>query len=102
MKDCRDLKDYAEYVDRVRRYTKKMDLEEAVERAITECIQEDVLKEFLEKNRAEVKKVSIYEAYNEIGKEAQSYHTEGPYPWAAILGLVVDKFGIGWALYYNE
>ena len=39
---------------------------------------------------------------NEIGKEAQSYHTEGPYPWAAILGLVVDKFGIGWALYYNE
>ena len=49
MKDCRDLKDYAEYVDRVRRYTKKMDLEEAVERAI------------LEKNRAEVKKVSIYE-----------------------------------------
>ena len=27
---------------------------------------------------------------------------EGPYPWAAILGLVVDKFGIGWALYYNE
>ena len=38
MKDCRDLKDYAEYVDRVRRYTKKMDLEEAVERAITECI----------------------------------------------------------------
>lgn len=61
MKDCRDLKDYAEYVDRVRRYTKKMDLEEAVERAITECIQEGVLKEFLEKNRAEVKKVSIYE-----------------------------------------
>ena len=34
--------------------------------------------------------------FNEIGKEAQSYHTEGPYPWAAILGLVVDKFGIGW------
>ena len=25
MKDCRDLKDYAEYVDRVRRYTKKME-----------------------------------------------------------------------------
>ena len=28
MKDCRDLKDYAEYVDRVRRYTKKMDHQE--------------------------------------------------------------------------
>ena len=48
------------------------------------------------------KKEDFWEAYKEIGKEAQSYHTEGPYPWAAILGLVVDKFGIGWALYYNE
>ena len=48
------------------------------------------------------KKEDFWEAYNEIGKEAQSYHTEGPYPWAAILGLVVDKFEIGWALYYNE
>lgn|SRR5699024_141800 len=45
---------------------------------------------------------SMGTGFNEIGKEAQSYHTEGPYPWAAILGLVVDKFGIGWALYYNE
>ena len=61
MEACRDLKDYAEYVDRIRRYTKETDLEEAVERTITECIQEGILKEFLEKNRAEVKKVSIYE-----------------------------------------
>ena len=45
---------------------------------------------------------SMGTGFNEIGKEAQSYHTEGPYPWAAILGLAVDKFGIGWALYYNE
>lgn len=45
---------------------------------------------------------SMGTGFNEIGKEAQSHHTEGPYPWAAILGLVVDKFGIGWALYYNE
>ena len=37
------------------------DPEEAVERTIIECIQEGILKEFLEKNRAEVKKVSIYE-----------------------------------------
>lgn len=35
-----------------------------MERAIEECITEGVLKEFLRKNRAEVKKVSIYE-YNE-------------------------------------
>ena len=61
MEACRDLKDYAEYVDRVRKYAGELPLSEAVDRAITECIQEGVLKEFLEKNRAEVKKMSIYE-----------------------------------------
>ena len=34
---------------------------EAVERAVTECIQEGILEEFLRKNRAEAMKVSIYE-----------------------------------------
>ena len=61
MEACRDLKDYAEYVDRVRKYARELPLSEAVERAISECIQEGVLKEFLEKNRVEVKKMSIYE-----------------------------------------
>ena len=61
MEACRDLKDYAEYVDRVRKYAGELPLSEAVERAISECIQEGVLKEFLEKNRVEVKKMSIYE-----------------------------------------
>lgn len=41
-------------------------------------------------------------AYDEIRKDAQSQSIEGPYPWATLLGLVIDKFGIGWALYYNE
>ena len=61
MEACRDLKDYAEYVDRVRKYAREQSLSEAVERAITECIREGILKEFLEKNRGEVKKMSIYE-----------------------------------------
>ena len=61
MEACRDLKDYAEYVDRVRKYAGELPLSEAVERAITECIQEGVLKEFLKKNQAEAKKMSIYE-----------------------------------------
>ena len=61
MEVCRDLKDYAEYVDRVRKYAGELPLSEAVERAITECIREEILKEFLEKNQAEVRKMSIYE-----------------------------------------
>ena len=61
MEACRDLKDYAEYVARVRKYARELPLSEAVERAITECIREEILKEFLEKNQAEVRKMSIYE-----------------------------------------
>ena len=41
-------------------------MEEAVERAITECIKEGILAEFLSKYRAETKSVSIYE-YDEEG-----------------------------------
>ncbi|HBL83552.1 MAG: hypothetical protein A2Y17_00370 [Clostridiales bacterium GWF2_38_85] len=44
----------------------------------------------------------FHQAYDGISKDAQSHSIEGPYPWATLLGLVVDKFGIGWALYYNE
>ena len=60
-RDCKTLKEYAEYVERVRKYVRNMELEEAVDQAITECIQEGILSEFLKKNRAEAKSVSIYE-----------------------------------------
>lgn len=61
METCKTLQDYAEYTLRVRTYAAEMSLDEAVERAITECIREGILAEFLKKNRAEAKKVSIYE-----------------------------------------
>ena len=48
------------------------------------------------------KEEDFHQAYDEISKDAQSHSIEGPYPWATLLGLVVDKFGIGWALYYSE
>ena len=37
-----------------------------------------------------------------VSEDSKSHSLEGPFPWATLLGLVVDKFGIGWALYYNE
>lgn len=58
---CKTLRDYSEYIYRVRRYAKEASIEEAVEKAISECIREGILKEFLEENRAEAKKMSIYE-----------------------------------------
>ena len=64
LKACKLLGDYAEYVSRIRKYVKSMPIEEAVERTINECIQEGILREFLKKNRAEAKAMSIFE-YNE-------------------------------------
>ncbi|PWJ72393.1 hypothetical protein [Murimonas intestini] len=64
MDKCKTLKDYSIYVDKVREYTKSMTLEDAVEKAITECIEDDILAEFLRNNRTEAKNVSIFE-YNE-------------------------------------
>ncbi len=52
---CRTLREYAIYTDKVRRYVEEM------ERAIQECISEGVLKDFLEKHRAEAKEMSIFE-----------------------------------------
>ena len=64
LQTCKSLGDYAEYVYRVRVYAETMSIEEAVDKAIDECIKGDILREFLEKNRAEAKSMSIYE-YNE-------------------------------------
>ena len=63
MEHCQTLKEYAQYVARVRKYTSstELSLEEAVERAVDECMEEGILSEFLMKNRAEVISMSIFE-----------------------------------------
>ena len=61
MEQCQTLKEYAIYVARVRQYASEMNLNDAVARAIDECIKEGILVEFLRKNRSEVKMVSILE-----------------------------------------
>lgn len=58
---CKTLKDYTEYTHRVRTYAKRMSIEDAVERAITECIREGILADFLSEHRSEAWKMSIYE-----------------------------------------
>ena len=58
---CRTLREYAIYTDKVREYAEEMDLADAVDMAIRECIAEGVLKDFLEKHRAEAKEMSIFE-----------------------------------------
>ncbi len=64
MESCRTLKEYSIYVERVRKYRADMPIEQAVEKAVTECIRENILADFLKKQRAEVVAMSILE-YNE-------------------------------------
>lgn len=68
MQHCRKLKEYAQYVTKVRKYAEQFPLEDAVERAVTECIRENILADFLKKNRAEVVAMSIFE-YDKVEEE---------------------------------
>ena len=63
MEHCRTLKEYAQYVAKVRKYAAKQNvsLESAMTQAVDECIAEGILADFLLKNKTEVIKVSIYE-----------------------------------------
>ena len=61
MEHCRLLSDYSKYVSMVRNYASKMQIEEAVECAVKECIEKGILSDFLLQNRAEVIRMSIFE-----------------------------------------
>ena len=61
MEASHTLWEYAEYTGRVRKYARTEPIEKAVEHAVAECIRDGILKDFLEKNRAEAMKVSIYD-----------------------------------------
>ena len=68
MEQCQTLKEYAQYVARVRKYvsSNELSLEEAVEKAVTECINKNILRDFLSSNRAEVINMSIFEYDKEL------------------------------------
>ena len=75
MNACHTLRDYSEYVARIRTYSAEMPLTDAVEKAITECIHENILRDFLLKNRAEAKAMSISEYDDE--KTLRMFREEG-------------------------
>lgn len=63
LENCQTLKEYMLYVERVRKYAGQPDitLDAAVNRAVDECIKENILADFLRKNRAEAIHMSIFE-----------------------------------------
>jgi len=116
---CRVLKEYMLFVMKVRENRKRMEFKEAINKAVDDCIEEGILKEFLWENKAEAVAVSIYEfdeekyrkiireesvaegieIGKEIGKEIGIYafisdKLEDNVPVNCIVEKVVKHFGI--------
>ena len=82
MAKCPLLEQYSKYVGRVQLYASQMPLAEAVELAVSECIREQILSDFLQKNRAEAIAVSIFE-YDEEKELALLRQAEREEGWEA-------------------
>lgn len=112
MEQCQILREYAQYVAKVREYARETELDVAVEQAVNDCIQNNILTEFLRKNKSEVIAMSIFEydkeeeekklrkAEFEAGREAgkkeiiQYMYSTGKYTLdeiAEILGLSISE-----------
>lgn len=70
---CPVLKQYITYTELIKRYRENMPLEEAVKKAVDECIRNGILREFLMCQKAEVVKMSIYE-YDEKEEHRRLYN----------------------------
>lgn len=76
---CHLLKEYAQYVEQIRIFAGKLPFAEAVECAVTHCINNGILADFLSQNRAEAIAMSIFE-YNEekhMKSEREEWHKIG-------------------------
>ena len=54
MDSCHVLYEYAVFVAKIKRYRESMELKEAIDLAVRECIEENILRDFLEQHRREV------------------------------------------------
>ena len=81
MENCSLLWQYAFFVSKVRLYLERYpeNLEGAVDMAVEECIEEDILADFLKKQRGEVKDVILteYNAERHIRNEKKLSYEEG-------------------------
>ena len=61
LKSCPSLYGYMQFVEKIRKNQKTMPLTEAVTQAVNDCIKENILADFLKKNKAEVVSMSLFE-----------------------------------------
>lgn len=85
---CQLLKEYAQYVEQVRIFAKKMPFSNAVEKAVNYCIRNGILSDFLSRNRSEAIAMSIFE-YDEE-KHIKSEQEEARNNLALMLKSLMD------------
>ncbi len=94
---CCLLNEYAQYVEKVRIFAKKMSFSEAAECAVNYCIDNGILADFLSKNRAEAIAVSIFEYDEEkhIKSEREEWRNigwkEGEERLARLIQRLIDS-----------
>jgi len=69
MEKCPILAEYSTYISLVREYARIMPLEKAVDKSVDECIENDILRKFLRHQKAEGKRMSLYEYNEEVEME---------------------------------
>ena len=80
MEHCKIVRDYAILVEKIREYRRKYsDMEKTVTKAVDECIEKGVLKEFLLEHKSEVIEMCITEYDEEETMEIlkRDYREEG-------------------------
>ena len=96
MEHCQTLKEYSQYVAKVRKYASSMSLNEAVEHAVDECIKENILADFLRKNRAEVISMSIFEYDKELEeKKLRKAEFEAGFSEGEFCGRAIEIIELG-------
>ncbi len=76
MENCESLKGYMIFNDKVRSYRKSMTVKEAVSKAVDECISENILADFLSKNKAEVMAMDIFTYDQKLHEEVIAEEAE--------------------------
>jgi hypothetical protein len=71
MEKCKTLQEYSQFVAILRHYSKDFPAEQAISMAIDDCIEHDILRDYLLKNKAEVMAMVLYEFDMEKYKQQQ-------------------------------
>ncbi len=65
LRRCRTLEEYSRFIHMIRENAKELQLKQAVEKSIDECVSEGMLKDFLKKNGGEIMGILCHELTRE-------------------------------------